>query len=289
MSLNKLTADVLGVCPGIGTYDFLQKISAQLPQKMPHEVLKRIVQGLKDSDNNTRNLSKKIFMLLSGSTILAVVDSFFMEGADSLQDRDDMVHEALARLGDKASKINPESYITKQVHKITRKTISQYLADKENMPVHFTKNPADRRIIITTINEELLEKRTLTRAKMRGLIEELNKQTGLDSRELFMYLEYRNSLINMGDGCVDFTLAVEDNILKQDMRKALQDVLRELNPREKRVLEEKFGLMNGEECSLKQIGLEIGVTGGRVRQIEEKALRKLRHPSRSEKLKDWLF
>lgn len=124
---------------------------------------------------------------------------------------------------------------------------------------------------------------------MRGLIEELNKQTGLDSRELFMYLEYRNSLINMGDGCVDFTLAVEDNILKQDMRKALQDVLRELNPREKRVLEEKFGLMNGEECSLKQIGLEIGVTGGRVRQIEEKALRKLRHPSRSEKLKDWLF
>lgn len=288
MSLDRFTADVLEVCPGIGTYDFLQRINSQLPQKMPHEVQKRVVLGLASTDNNTKDLSGKVFMLFSSRTILTVVDSFFMEKTDSPEDREEMTHEALFHLGEKMSGINPKYPITQQVHAIAREAISQYLASKENMPTHFIKKPADRQIIITTINEELLEEKSLTGAGMTRLIEKLNEQTGLDWHELFVYLRYRNSLINMADGCVDFALEVENDILKQNMRKTLQDVLQTLNARERRVLEEKFGLMDGEERTLKQIGREIGITGGRVRQIEEKALERLRHPSRSRKLKDFL-
>ncbi len=61
-----------------------------------------------------------------------------------------------------------------------------------------------------------------------------------------------------------------------------------LNPRERRVLQLRFGLEDGRSRTLEEVGREFGVTRERIRQIEAKALRKLRHPSRSKKLKDYL-
>jgi RNA polymerase primary sigma factor len=68
----------------------------------------------------------------------------------------------------------------------------------------------------------------------------------------------------------------------------LDDVLESLNPRERRVLELRFGLRDGRSRTLEEVGKEFGVTRERIRQIEAKALRKLRHPSRSKRLKDYL-
>jgi len=66
------------------------------------------------------------------------------------------------------------------------------------------------------------------------------------------------------------------------------DVLGTLSAREKRVLELRFGLVDNRSRTLEEVGKEFGVTRERIRQIEAKALRKLRHPSRSQKLKDYL-
>jgi len=68
----------------------------------------------------------------------------------------------------------------------------------------------------------------------------------------------------------------------------LKDVLGTLNPREQKVLELRFGLKDGRTRTLEEVGREFGVTRERIRQIEAKALRKLRHPSRSKKLRDYL-
>jgi len=79
-----------------------------------------------------------------------------------------------------------------------------------------------------------------------------------------------------------------DAASRQLLKEQIDDVLSSLTPREQRVLQLRFGLEDGRSRTLEEVGKEFGVTRERIRQIEAKALRKLRHPSRSRKLKDYL-
>jgi len=79
-----------------------------------------------------------------------------------------------------------------------------------------------------------------------------------------------------------------DAASKQLLKEQIEDVLHTLTPREQRVLQLRFGLEDGRSRTLEEVGREFNVTRERIRQIEAKALRKLRHPSRSRKLKDYL-
>ncbi|MDQ7819644.1 MAG: RNA polymerase sigma factor RpoD [Armatimonadota bacterium] len=72
------------------------------------------------------------------------------------------------------------------------------------------------------------------------------------------------------------------------LKEQLEDVLGTLTPRERKVLKLRFGLDDGRPRTLEEVGREFGVTRERIRQIEAKALRKLRHPSRSKRLKDFI-
>lgn len=80
----------------------------------------------------------------------------------------------------------------------------------------------------------------------------------------------------------------EDNASYQMLREELEDVLETLTDREENVLRLRFGLDDGRNRTLEDVGKVFGVTRERIRQIEAKALRKLRHPSRSKQLKDFL-
>jgi RNA polymerase primary sigma factor len=94
---------------------------------------------------------------------------------------------------------------------------------------------------------------------------------------------------HLGDFLEDPTaLAPAEAASHQLLKEQVEDVLASLTSRERRVLQLRFGLEDGRSRTLEEVGREFGVTRERIRQIEAKALRKLRHPSRSRKLKDYL-
>ncbi len=94
---------------------------------------------------------------------------------------------------------------------------------------------------------------------------------------------------NLGDFISDpHALDPYEYTAKMKLREELDDVLATLTEREERVLRLRFGLVDGRQRTLEEVGKEFNVTRERIRQIEAKALRKLKHPSRSRKLKDFM-
>ena len=94
---------------------------------------------------------------------------------------------------------------------------------------------------------------------------------------------------NLGDFISDpHALDPYEYTAKMKLREELDDVLGTLTEREERVLRLRFGLIDGRQRTLEEVGKEFNVTRERIRQIEAKALRKLKHPSRSRKLKDFM-
>lgn len=94
---------------------------------------------------------------------------------------------------------------------------------------------------------------------------------------------------NLGDFIEDHdALAPADAAAYELLREQIRDVLDTLTEREENVLRLRFGLDDGQSRTLEEVGKVFGVTRERIRQIEAKALRKLRHPSRSKRLKDFM-
>ncbi len=86
----------------------------------------------------------------------------------------------------------------------------------------------------------------------------------------------------------DRTLTPPDTTYQGMLRDRIEEVLTTLSPREVRILRMRFGLYNGRSYTLEEVGQKFGLTRERIRQIEGQALRRLRHPSRSRDLKDYL-
>ncbi len=129
------------------------------------------------------------------------------------------------------------------------------------------------------------QKRALRRAaaKVRNIIrmaqEPMSLETPVGNEE--------NSFL--GDFIKDETSPEPaDAATQRLLREQVQEILSELDERERQVLEMRFGLTDGRNRTLEEVGQEFGVTRERIRQIEAKALRKLRHPQHSRKLRDFL-
>ena len=94
---------------------------------------------------------------------------------------------------------------------------------------------------------------------------------------------------HLGDFVPDeHNMSPEDFATNEMLKDEIADVLLTLTEREEKVIRLRFGLEDGKSRTLEEVGQMFGVTRERIRQIEAKALRKLRHPSRSRKLKDYM-
>jgi RNA polymerase primary sigma factor len=131
--------------------------------------------------------------------------------------------------------------------------------------------------------EEIAERMLITPDKVREIVKVSQEPVSLETP----IGEEEDS--HLGDFIPDNqALAPSDAASHKLLKEQVESVLEGLTGRERRVLQLRFGLEDGRTRTLEEVGREINVTRERIRQIEAKALRKLRHPSRSRKLKDYL-
>ncbi len=130
--------------------------------------------------------------------------------------------------------------------------------------------------------EEIAKEMEIEPSKVREIIKVSQEPTSLEAP----VGEEKDS--TLGDFIPDEEIRPEDQASAELLKAHLSEVLDTLNDREKKVLKLRFGLEDGRQRTLEEVGKEFGVTRERIRQIEAKALRKLRHPTRSKKLKDYL-
>jgi RNA polymerase primary sigma factor len=131
--------------------------------------------------------------------------------------------------------------------------------------------------------EELAVRMDLTPGKVRRVLriaqEPISLQTPVGEEEES----------NLGDFLVDSgMISPSDAVINLNLREQTAEVLKTLSPREEKIVKMRFGLQDGSEHTLEEVGQNFAVTRERIRQIEAKALRKLRHPSRSHRLKNFL-
>ncbi len=176
-----------------------------------------------------------------------------------------------------------------------RQAISRAIADQARtirIPVH----------MVETINKLIQISRRLQQELGREPTpEEIASVVGMSAdriREIFRASQMPISLqtrvgeedeSDLGDFIADTAAVAPSEAVAHDLlREQIEDVLNELTPRERRALQLRFGLEDGRRRTLEEVGAELGVTRERARQIEAEALRKLRHPKLSRKLRDYL-
>ena len=176
-----------------------------------------------------------------------------------------------------------------------RQAITRAIADQAKtirVPVHMVETinklkKVQRQLTLELNREptekELAQKLHITEDKVREII-----QISLDPLSLETPIgEEEDS--HLGDFVSDKNnLTPEEYAINEVLKDEIQEVLLTLTEREEQVLKLRFGLVDGTCRTLEEVGTIFGVTRERIRQIEAKALRKLRHPSRSKKLKDYL-
>jgi len=175
-----------------------------------------------------------------------------------------------------------------------RQAITRAIADQARtirIPVH----------MVETINRfNRTQRRLMQELGREPTPEEVAAALGIDpakAREIIKVSQEPTSLetpvgdeedSHLGDFIADQGLLPDEQATRQLLKAHLDEVLDTLSPREKRVLQLRFGLDDGKQRTLEEVGKEFGVTRERIRQIEAKAIRKLKHPTRAKKLRDYL-
>ena len=177
------------------------------------------------------------------------------------------IRQAITRaLADQARTIRVPVHMVETINKMAR--------IQRQMTLELNREPSE---------EELAKKMGITVEKVREVIKISQDPVSLETP----IGEEDDS--HLGDFIKDeSSLSPEEYATNEILKEEIKSVLSTLQPREKQVLELRFGLIDGTSYTLEEVGKRFNVTRERIRQIEAKALRKLRHPSRAKKLKDFM-
>ena len=239
-----------------------------------------------------KKAQKAIFLLVQYNLALAIkmANSYLNMGLD----REDLIQEGTIKLMTAARKydyrkdVKFSTYATYWVKQGIREALHSQ-SKTIRRPTH----------IITILNKINMSKEKLSRELKRAPTEEeLSLETGISIENIIQYSIYSQESVSFQatNSSEDYTfesllasdLNVEEMICDKTVKEAIEKALNTLTERECEVITLRYGLSGMEPMTLDKIGIRLGITRERVRQIESKALRHLRHPSRSKFLKDYV-
>ena len=272
------------------TQDRLVELSKKL--NIPVGDYKKLVSRIQKGERESR-LAKKEMVEANLRLVISIAKKYTNRGLQFL----DLIQEGnigLMKAVDKFEYRRGYKFSTYATWWI-RQAITRSIADQARtirIPVHMietiNKIIRTQRLILSehgreATPEELAKKLRMPLDKVRKVLKiskepvSLEKQIGdEEDSNLGNFIEDQNALMPL------------DQAIKSNLRAATTKILATLTPREERVLRMRFGVGMNTDHTLEEVGLQFSVTRERIRQIEAKALRKLKHPSRSKQLKSFL-
>ncbi len=206
------------------------------------------------------------------------------------------IRQAISRaIADQARTIRIPVHMVESINRVTR-TMRQLQQEKGRDPT-----PDEIAVVMDLVSDgdrRAWEEAQASGAKLAPDVARRVKRAAEKVRQLMRVSQEPMSLetpVGSEDNSVLVDFIADDSMAspveetnRELLREQMRDILSSLTERERDVLMLRFGLVDGESHTLEEVGQRFGVTRERIRQIESKALRKLRHPTRSRRLRDYL-
>jgi len=237
---------------------------------------------------------------VKNTPLVAKYVSYFQRAASSL-DYDDLMQVGYMGLLKAAQRFDITMGTKFSTYAVSwiKQQICRTIADEDTLiriPVHMYEH-----ILRVTRCDNALARRGI--APLAKRIPLIADECGLDKAKVIDVLKYRQAFMNLASLDIpigedksthlgellsdESQVSVEDEACYEQLQQDLDTILHTLSPREERVIRLRFGIDDGRSRTLEEIGEIFGVTRERIRQIEKKAIRRLRHPSRSRKLRSY--